>query len=465
MPYPAIANASEAHRFAYSPPISQGTIQYLDDESRIFTGPRTQLNLITTATSSLGEILSADLPFNNSAYSISFFAPIVQCKEAHDIEAKKIDDFLIDGMATAEDNRRETDSAFYSFVPTYKSTGHLTAIWHPRSQTPSKPMNELWMTFLRPTIDKNGTRIKPRHYQICKPYNASYELSISQFHGVQKVSGNYTVGDAIPFPQDSPNIPSNMPVHAYTAFMWSLSDQLVGKFAWFTEPPSPSSFLPNSTAPQSASQFGVIDSPIQRTALLGSRDLDAFFEFDEEKKLYADKDMSRVFDLSDQRLRDKRLAGNRTLAVLVEELSFNVTVGMLHNRLLTNSRTVPVELTRDVNRYSYKPCALFIPYLLSNVFTLVCVFIGVVSYIRDSAMPGRKVQDIIYAARNPALQRRLEMGDRKLSMTASQDGNGVVIGLGMGEERRSSAGSGKWRNMSWRGEGKGESRVCGEGVR
>jgi hypothetical protein len=90
-----------------------------------------------------------------------------------------------------------------------------------------------------------------------------------------------------------------------------------------------------SSKQQAAAQFGVIDSPIQRTSLLGSKDLDAYFEFDEEKELYKDQNISIAFDLSDQRLDDKAMARNLTLDVLIEELSFNLTVSMMHNRLLT----------------------------------------------------------------------------------------------------------------------------------
>jgi hypothetical protein len=330
MPYPAIANASEAPRFSYSPPIRRGKTQYLDDDSRMFTGPRTALNLIATATSSLGEILPADLPYNNSAYSISFFAPIVKCENANTSEANLIERYLEETMAATSSNRKETDSAYYAFVPTYNSTGQLTATWHPRLQVPSKPLNELWMTFLRATFNTAGERVKQRHFQICKPHNASYTLDISQYHGQQRVTGKYSTGDAIPFPSDRADTPSNMTQHAYTAFMWTFCDQLVGKFAWFndTSPVSPS-------APEAAEQFGVIESPLQRTSVLGSRDLDAFFEMDEEKGLYAGQDTSKVFDLSDQRMRDKMVARNETLDVLIEELSFNTTVSMMRNRLFT----------------------------------------------------------------------------------------------------------------------------------
>jgi hypothetical protein len=328
VPYPAIGNMSEAHRFTYSPPMRRGTTQNLDNETRVFTGPRTALNLVTTAASA-GQILTADLPYNNSAYSVSFFAPIVKCTNANETEAYRINDFLLEGMENGVQDRKETDSAYYSFVPTWNSTGQLTAVWHPRQQTPSRPMNELWMTFLRPTFDTNGDRIKARHYQICRPHNASYDLSISQYHGVQAVSGNYSISEAITFPNDGPNDISNMTQHTYTAFMWAFSDQLVGKFAWFNQTTT------NTTGPQTAAQFGVIDSPIQRTSLLGSLDLDALFEMDEEKGLYKDQHIDNIFNLSDQRLRDKALARNRTLDVLIEELSFNTTISLMQNRLLT----------------------------------------------------------------------------------------------------------------------------------
>ncbi|CAO2649464.1 Nn.00g068490.m01.CDS01 [Neocucurbitaria sp. VM-36] len=445
MPCPSIANGSEAHRFSYSPPTRRGMTQFLDDVSRTFTGPRTVLSLIATATSSLGEILPVDLPYNNSAYSVQFFAPIVKCKDANTTEAQKIDEFLQAEMSTAWDTKVETDSAYFSFVPTYNSTGGLTAVWHPRQQTPSKQINQLWMTFLRPTFDDQGNRIKLRHYQLCEPHNASYNLTISQYHGFQNISGTYSVGEAIPFPNDGPNDVSNMTQHAYTAFMWVISDLVMGKLAWYNETsPTPSQ--------QAAAQFGVIDSPIQRTSLLGSLDLDAFFEMDEEKGLYKGQNTTQIFTLSDQRLQDKAVARNRSLAVLIEELSFNTTVSLMHNRLLTHGVDTQVRLTVDVNRYSYKAYGLFIPYALANVFAFVCVVVGLVSYAHDGVLPGKKVQDIIYAARNPAVHSRPSLS-RRMSMGAGIDDKGhieirvvQVEGVGKGKEER--AGS-MFQKMRW----------------
>lgn len=333
VPFPSIGLSTEAHRYTYSPPVRRGTRQNIDDHSRIFAGPRTQLSLLSTATSSLGVILPADLPYNNSAYSVSFSGPIVRCQEAEATSQAQINDHLRESMSGVWGSAKENDSAYFAFVPTRNASNGLTAVWHPRQQTPSTPLNELWLTFMRPKINDSGERIKERHFQVCLPYDASYDIRISQYHGVQNVTANYTIGDAIPYPADALGYPSNLTQHAYSAFMWVLCDQLVGKMAWYAEPNETASHTTPSV--QGASQFGVIESPISRTSLLGSFDLDAFFEFDEEKGLYEDQNVSRIFNFSDQRLKDKGLAKNRTLDVLIEELSFNTTISLMHNALLT----------------------------------------------------------------------------------------------------------------------------------
>ncbi len=112
-----------------------------------------------------------------------------------------------------------------------------------------------------------------------------------------------------------------MAQHAYSAFMWVLGDQVVGSFGWF-----------EATDPNNSSntkQFAMINSPIQHNVLLGSSDLDVFFNYNEEPRACRtpSKDLQRQQDID--------LARNRTLGKLIEELSFNVTVSLMHNDLLT----------------------------------------------------------------------------------------------------------------------------------
>lgn len=326
MPFPAIANGSVGHKFAFSAPFRRNTTHDLDDKSRVFAGPRTQLSLISTATASLGEILLADLPYNNSAYNITFYAPIVHCEEADSPDTKRMGSFLQEEMAKKWNTKNQTQSAYYSFVPAYDSNGQLMAVSQPREQTPFNATNQLWMTFIRITFNETGDRVKERHYQVCRLHNATYDLTVSQDRGVQNISGSYIIEEVVDFPNDGPDDISDMAQHAFNGMFSAICDELVGRFAWYVE------FDESDTT--QAAQFGVIDSRIRHTSLLGSRDLDYFFELDEEMQLYKGQNLSTI-TLSDQRLRDKAFAKNRTLDVLIEELSFNTTVSLMHNTLLT----------------------------------------------------------------------------------------------------------------------------------
>ncbi|KAF2177452.1 hypothetical protein K469DRAFT_755105 [Zopfia rhizophila CBS 207.26] len=343
MPYPAIADRSVGHKFAYSPPTRRGATQFVDDVSRTFTGPRTVLSLVSAATASLGEILPIVLPYNRTMYNISFYGPLVRCQEANQTEAIRIDAFLQKDLTTVLGTANQTDSAYYSFVPTLNSTtGELIAASKPRYQTPSNATTQLWMTFLRPATNASGARIKERHYQICRLYNATYDLSIFRDHGFQNISGSYQITSEVPFPHDEPNSISNMAQHAYVAFM----------------------------------------------------------------------------------LQDKALARNRTLDVLIEELSFNITVGLTHNELLTYNKTTKVQRRDEVNRYGYKPYGLFIPYTLANLFTFVVILFGIFSYIKDDVMPDKKFQDIVSAVEDLEITRAVR--SRKRSVTAVFVGDKIV---------------------------------------
>jgi hypothetical protein len=329
MPYPAIADSHYGSMFAYSPPIFRGTTQYNDDVSRYFAGARTILNTISTATASLGEILPLSSPYNTSVYSIDFYAPIVKCTDANSTEQTLIEGFLQGEMTNQKDlTRKETDNAFFCFVTT-SSSGQLKPVSKPRQQTPSNGTNQLWMTFLRYTGNVNdvGDRVKERRYQVCRLFNSTYHVTISRDRGFQSVSGTYDVHEEVPYPNDKPGSVSNMAQHAYTAFMSQLSDLLLGSLSWEES----ANYTTISSDTSGPSQFAAINSQISRTSLLGSSDLDVFFNLDEDHRLYA----TQNFTLSEQRLQDKALAKNRTLDVLIEELSFNTTVSLMHDPFLT----------------------------------------------------------------------------------------------------------------------------------
>ena len=116
--------------------------------------------------------------------------------------------------------------------------------------------------------------------------------------------------------------------------MWVLGDQVVGSFGWFERTD------PNNSS--NTQKFGMINSPIQHNVLLGSSDLNVFFDYNEEEKAC----QIPYEKLNLQRQQDIDLAKGRTLAELIEELSFNMTVSLMHNDLLTYviCHPLPVEL-------------------------------------------------------------------------------------------------------------------------
>jgi hypothetical protein len=318
----AITDDSFGDQFAFSPPMRSDEANFVDDGS-VFTGPRSVLSLISSATS-FGKILPIKAPYNHSAYSIQFYGPIVQCDPATsqitDLIAREVEKKMEEPLFTA----KALINVFYAFVPTFDSSGDLIAQSRPRLQSPSNATNELWMKFSRYALDEDKGRILESKYQRCALRNASYNLQLEWIGSAQTVRGSYLALEEIPFPHDNGESISNMSAQAYSAVFWALTDQLVGQLTWFREEDTWKKDL--------SPEFGVIDSPIQHTSLLGSSDLDYFFDLNKNNSWYPRQGRP---ELTPQRRQDKNLARNRTLPVLIEELSFNLTVSLLHNELLT----------------------------------------------------------------------------------------------------------------------------------
>ncbi|KAH8652840.1 hypothetical protein BGZ61DRAFT_541812 [Ilyonectria robusta] len=306
-------------------------------------------------------------------------------------------------MAVPKGTARQADNAYFGFVPTINNTDDLVALSEPRYQEPSNAANELWMTFQRYVLNSKGDRIRTRAWQVCRLHNATYDLRLEWDRGIQNVTGSYGVREEVGFPRDRPGEVSDMASHAYAAFMWALMDQLVGSFAWLKQ--ENISGTDTNLGLGRAAQFGLIESPIQQTSILGSVDLDVFFDFNAIYGLYASDNET---DPSGQRLQDKALARNRTLAVLVEELSFNITVTLLHNRLLTYNSTREVTRWNDVNRYGYLATSLFIPYALANLIAFAALVLGMVSFLRHETFPTKTFQDIASAAADPHVIRIMQ---------------------------------------------------------
>lgn len=266
-------------------------------------------------------ILPLKSPFNHSSYSVSFFGPAVQCRPADSVAESKIDDLLKLRMDKPVGTARAVKNAYYAFVPAFDAQGNVTALSDVRYQVPVNASNEVWMVFQRySNLTDSACDYKPYH-QVCKLWNATYDLDLSWENGFQNITGSRNLSHEVAYPNDKPHEISNMAQHAYSAFFWASTDQIVGSFGWFYDTANTTS---NNT-------FGMINCPIQHNSLLGTSDLDVYFDYNEDKGAC----QTPYRNLSAQRQQDKADGKNRTLGELIEEMSFNMTASLLHNDLLT----------------------------------------------------------------------------------------------------------------------------------
>ncbi|KAK3317358.1 hypothetical protein B0T19DRAFT_434807 [Cercophora scortea] len=387
VPYPSIANSTDGHLYSFSPSDEGDSSLYKNITTRLFVGPRTILTLLGTAAASQAQILPINPPYNHSSFSIDFFGPAVQCLEAGEDTRNKISSALQAKMSTTTGNATETINAYYGFVPSFDAQGNVTPLPEMRYQWAPHASNELWMVFQR-YIDTTKSACDYReYYQVCKLWNATYTLDFAWDNGFQNITGSRALMHEVAYPNDTPPTVSDMAQHAYSAYFWVLANQAVGSFGWFNV----------STAEGTNKSIGMIASPIQHNALLGSSDLDVFFDFNEARGAC----QMPYANLTVPRQQDKDRAKSRRLDELIEELSFNMTISLMHNDLLTHNATRPVTVIEDVNRYGYNQWGLFAPYMLSCVLTLVTVVVGAITGARHGPLPGKDFKDILATSGDP----------------------------------------------------------------
>jgi len=341
-----ITNSSEAHRFAYFTPLNT-TISNADPNSYIFDGPRSILTRLSTATASYGQILPISPPFSDSSYSLSFAGPYVNCTSGNANSFNStvqgfMELFLQKMNSSLHQSSLGEQFAYYAFVPSFdldvegsntvffNGTG-LTALDQPRLQEqPGNATNELWITFYRYLTDRNGNyvldvnqnKIPEQMYGVCSLWNVTYDLNFSYDGGAQNITNNsITPLNPVVYPTTTAQEDSNLVQLSYSAVFWVITDQLVGSMGLVD-------YTNSSQNGTSTPGYGSIDTNIEHNSLLGSNDLDYFFDLNAE--VYNDTNQP----LSDQRLLDKELGQNQTLPFLIEQLSYNVTMSLMNDPLL-----------------------------------------------------------------------------------------------------------------------------------
>ena len=341
-----IAQAAQYFNFAYTVP-NQGQVS---QNVQAYSGPRIILTRLAVATAGTGQILSLPAPFINATYQQNFYGPYVQCQTANSTIANQVDLAAERAEMALDPSIREVSNEYFAFVPALVNlsgvpldAGVQVANLSGVNGAPNAS-NQLWMKFPRYPPDvtiPNVTDEADPYYLSCELYNASYQVNFSWVNGIQSISmPEPEVVAVVAYPTNGSSITAYEESLAYSAFMWALSSQLVGSMGFYqstssngTENSVSGSIYADDNQPTSGNSttntiFSEIYSNIGQTSLLGSSDFNSYFI----KNHALQGHTGGVF--SPQRLQDMAYARNRTLDVLIPELSSNITLSLIIDPLL-----------------------------------------------------------------------------------------------------------------------------------
>lgn len=420
VPVPDINNPALNGSFAYDSPMEANASTNATDLK--FVGARSIVSTIGAATASSGRIQDIIPPFNQTSYqeySVSFAAPYMTCKDADNFQTQVINATVNKTMSIREGTYVEGINAFSAFIPIYGGLSDdidsntttvivngtlMTALWVADLERPlNSSTNEIWMRFYRYKKDSSGQYIRGAdgqkippdlHFLTCMLYNATYNVSFTWNGGVQSVVQNSIelLGPVL-YPNDTISRPSNVTAHAYSSIFLVLANEIVGTMAFYKDTATNTTDYVEEPPVFSSIQTQVLDN-----SLTGSDDLDYFFAVN--KELFTNDPPE---PLSDQRLQDKAVAKNRTLDLLIEELSFNITISLLHDPLLARLVNTSCTHAKDGNQYDYMWCNLAIAYSLAIAATLVASLLGIWAFHRNGAAFDNAISTVVSVTRGREL--------------------------------------------------------------
>lgn len=324
-----ISDPNQAHRYAYATASKDASNPRLET----FLRPRTILARLAEAAGTTGEILQIPPVFTNATYEIQFFGPVIKCNDANGSVEKQIEAAVKRSKFLKDNSTVEIQNSYYAMVPDLSASGiksHSGVVQvanHSDTNSAAHGSNQLWLGFAKNQKGLDGKVVVRPHYLQCSLFNTSYNVEFSFVQGAQslKLKNGLEPLNAIDYPNGPSESDKAQMEMAYTAFMWTLSDQLTGSIAFYKNI--------SKTSDSDKEVWSEISSDIQNTALLGSSDLQSFFDFN--TNLFPSKKGTKKGKVSDQRAEDIALAQNRTLDVLIEELSSNITLSLMSSDLLS----------------------------------------------------------------------------------------------------------------------------------
>ncbi|KAF2674051.1 hypothetical protein BT63DRAFT_366381 [Microthyrium microscopicum] len=403
----AITNPIQAHKYAYYTPMKNSVPDAVVDSFN-FESPRSIVSRIASATASFGQILPINSPFSFSTYNLTFIGPYVNCIDGNATVQEVTEGVLSQVNKTLEQTGLDEAMAYYAYVPSFDTNATdfynvtvgdktYTARDLPRLQKgPVNATNELWMKYYRYPRDSNGNyaldltgnpmAAEPR-YSVCSLWNATYDLSFEFQNGTQAITKNdIQLLNTVHYPKSDPYRVTDVQQLSYSAVFWVLADQLVGSLGFVVYNKTG---LPN---------YNAINSNIEHNSVIGSNDLDYFFN--QNASVHH---QSFNIPVDGQRLLDKNLAHSRTMPRLAEELMFNITISMINDPLLAPIVNTTVKHTNPVNRYTYSARNLWIAYGLALLLSLFAILLGLLAFLTNEASHDNSFSTIMSITRDPAL--------------------------------------------------------------
>ena len=431
-----ISQAGAYQDFAYYVPQGNMLQKYL--------GPRTILTRLAVATSTTGEILRLTPPATNATYVQTFFGPYVQCLDANQSTIGAIDAANVRRKAAIDPSVKELSNDYFAFVPALSNVNDTSL--HAPIQVANLSnvngalyaSNQLWLTVPRYSVNQinfNASRVADPTYLTCELHNASYHVNFTWTNGVQFLDIlGLDVLDATPYPTDPSFSASDEDNMAYSSFMWALSSQLVGTMGFYQD------ISPNDTNNQIIANrtYSEIATNIDQTSLLGTSDLNSFFI---KNHFLSSNNASQPF--SSQRLRDIALARNRTLDVLIPELSSNITLSLISYPLLSPAEPTNVTTTTTTNIYVYQPKKVFIAYGIAIFFALVANVLGIWAYLSNGVSHDNSFSSIVCTTRDIHLS-KLNAHERLGALPLERKVGRTRMVFDVGNMAEGGRGGGRW---------------------
>ncbi|KAG8532407.1 uncharacterized protein KY384_002892 [Bacidia gigantensis] len=389
-----ISNYTQFREFAY-------TVAANGNDLQKFLGPRTVLVRLATATASTGQILQLPFPLTNATYSQTFFAPFVRCENANATVASQIDTVAARLKSDLDPTIKEISNHYLAFVPALSNTtSFIPEIQAADLADPNGAVNasnQVWVRFARSNSGDGSIDVSQEEnhrYLVCTLRNASYHVRFTWTNGKQaidildqEVENFVTYATNVTFSSsDEANI-------AYSAFMWALSTQIVGQLSFYQDVGT------NDTTPADTNAnrtYSLVSTNLKQTSLIGSSDLNSFFL--KNHALGISGRPSEPF--SPQRLQDMDFARNRTLDVMIEELSVNMTIGLLSNPRFIRTVSTNVTTNTPQNIYDYHARNLVITYGIGIFFSLVAVILGLHAFRTNGVSYNTSWWTIVATTRN-----------------------------------------------------------------